>query len=170
MQDETTQQKSPEAGEETYIGDFIKLDVFLVDFFKAFKRFWWTAVIFVAVFCVAAYAYCKKDYKPYYTAQASFSISAENTSSIASGASSFSSYYNSGVAEQLSKTFSYIINSETMKSILYDELGATAMNGTISAKNNVESTPIFTITVTSSSPDDAYNILEAVIENYPRLA
>ena len=170
MQDETTQQKSPEAEEETYIGDFIKLDVFLVDFFKAFKRFWWTAVIFVAVFCVAAYFYCKKEYKPYYTAQASFSISAENTSSIASGASSFSSYYNSGIAEQLSKTFSYIINSETMRSILYDQLGANAMNGTISAKNNVESAPIFTITVTSSSPEDAYNLLEAVIEHYPRLA
>lgn len=170
MQDETTAQKTPETGEETYLGDFIKLEVFIVDFFKALKRFWWTAVILVAVFCVAAYAHCKKEYRPYYTAEAAFSISSENTSSIASGASSFSSYYNSGIAQQLSKTFSYIINSETMRSILYDELGAKAMNGSVSAKNNVESVPIFTITVTSSSAQDAYDILNAVIENYPRLA
>ena len=170
MQEENKTAKTEESREETYIGDFIKFDVFLVDFFKAFKRFWWTAVVFVAVFCSVAFFYCKKEYKPYYNAQASFSISAENTSSIASGASSFSTYYNSSVAEQLSKTFSYIINSETMRSILYERLGTNSLNGTISARNNVESVPIFTITVTSSSPQDAYNILEAVIENYPRLA
>lgn len=170
MQEETKTAKTEESREETYIGDFIKFDVFLVDFFKAFKRFWWTAVVFVAVLCTVAFFYCKKEYKPTYTAQASFSISAENTSSIASGASSFSSYYNSGVAEQLSKTFSYIINSETMRSILYERLGTSSLNGTVSAKNNVESVPIFTITVNSPSPEDAYSILEAVIENYPRLA
>lgn len=170
MQDENKTANTEQAKEETYLGDFIKLDVLLVDLFKAFKRFWWTAVIFVAVFCAVAYSYCSRNYKPYYTAQASFSISSENTSAIASGASSFSSYYNSGIAEQLSKTFSYIINSETMRSILYEELGTNSLNGAISARNNVESAPIFTITVTSSSPQDAYDILQAVIENYPRLA
>lgn len=170
MQDENKAVNTEESKEETYLGDFIKLEVLLVDLFKAFKRFWWTAVVFVAVFCVVAYSYGKKNYRPYYSTQASFSISAENTSSIASGASSFSSYYNSGVAEQLSKTFSYIINSETMRSILLEKLGPKALNGSISAINNVASAPIFTITVTSSSPQDAYDILEAVIENYPRLA
>ena len=55
MQDENKTANTEQAKEETYLGDFIKLDVLLVDLFKAFKRFWWTAVIFVAVFCAVAY-------------------------------------------------------------------------------------------------------------------
>ena len=107
---------------------------------------------------------------PKYISQASFSISTVNSSQGSVGAGSFSSYYNSVLAEQLSKTFSYIINSQTMKQILMNKLGVNGLNGSITAKNDVASTPLFTISVTSTSPRDAYDILCAVIENYPRLA
>lgn len=153
-----------------YFGDIVKLDVLLVDVWKAFKKYWWLCLLIVALLSAAAYENCKKSYVPQYVAKASFSISTVNASSGASGAGSYSSYYNSGVAEQLSKTFGIIINSSTMRQILMNKLGVNGLNGTITAKNDVANAPLFTITVTSSSPKDAYDILNAVIENYPRLA
>lgn len=153
-----------------YFGDLIKLDVLFVDIWKAFKKYWWLCLLLVAGLSALAYGNCKKSYVPQYTAKASFSISTVNASSGASGAGSYSSYYNSSVAEQLSKTFGIVINSSTMRQILMNELGVNGLNGVISAKNDVANAPLFTITVTSSSPKDAYDILNAVIENYPRLA
>lgn len=153
-----------------YLGDLIKLDVFAVDFWKGIKKLWWLAVLIITALSLFAFYNCKKNYVPQYMAQASFSISTIGSSTGASGASSYSSYYNSALAEQLSKTFGYIINSATMKQILIEQLGVSGLNGTISASNDVANAPLFTITVTSTSPEDAYNILCAVIENYPRLA
>lgn len=153
-----------------YFGDIIKLDVLLVDFWKGFKKFWWLAALIIAALSCFAFYNCKKSYVPKYISQASFSISTVNSSQGSVGAGSFSSYYNSVLAEQLSKTFSYIINSQTMKQILMNKLGVNGLNGSITAKNDVASTPLFTISVTSTSPRDAYDILCAVIENYPRLA
>ena len=153
-----------------YFGDIIKLDVLLVDFWKGFKKFWWLAAFIIAALSCFAFYNCKKSYVPMYISQASFSISTVNSSQGSVGAGSFSSYYNSVLAEQLSKTFSYIINSQTMKQILMNKLGVNGLNGSITAKNDVASTPLFTISVTSTSPRDAYDILCAVIENYPRLA
>ena len=153
-----------------YFGDIIKLDVLLVDFWKGFKKFWWLAALIIAALSCFAFYNCKKSYVPMYISQASFSISTVNSSQGSVGAGSFSSYYNSVLAEQLSKTFSYIINSQTMKQILMNKLGVNGLNGSITAKNDVASTPLFTISVTSTSPRDAYDILCAVIENYPRLA
>ncbi|MGN0468578.1 MAG: polysaccharide biosynthesis tyrosine autokinase, partial [Acutalibacteraceae bacterium] len=159
-----------EQAEETYVGNLIRLDVLIVDLWKAFKKFWWTALIFVLAFSSLTVYKCKKEYVPIYIAKASFSVSAENTSSVASGASSYSAYYNAAATQQLSKTFSYIINSSTMKTILLRQLNTPTLNGTITATNEVESAPIFTIQVQSTNPQDAYNILTAVMENYPRLA
>lgn len=156
--------------EKIYLGNIVSFDVFVVDFFKAFKKFWWTAFIFVLAFSTLAVYKCKRDYVPVYVAKASFSVSAQSSSSSVSGASSYTAYYNAAATAQLSKTFSYIINSQTMRTILLQSLGTNQINGTISASNEVESAPIFTIRVSSTNPQDAYNILEAVMENYPRLA
>lgn len=169
MQEEKNAGGKRSSEEETYLGDFMSLEVFMVDFVRGLKRFWWTAVVFIAVFCAAAYGHSKKTYVPIYKAEASFSIMSENSSSVG-GASSYSAYYNTALANQLSKTFGIIINSQLMRSILQQELGTAALNGTVTAKNSVESAPIFTITVTSRSPQDAMKILQAVIDNYPRLA
>lgn len=162
--------KSPEGENGLYFGDKVRLDILAVDFLKGVQKLWWLAVIIVAALSLFAFYNCKKNYVPKYVAKASFSISTLGSNSAASGASSISSYYNSALAEQLSKTFGYIINSAAMKQILLDRLGTNGLNGTIGASNDVANTPLFTITVTSTSPKDAYDILCAVIENYPRLA
>ncbi len=170
MEEKEEISESTEKQDGLYFGDLIKLDVLAVDFWKGFKKLWWLAVLIITALSLFAFYNCKKNYVPQYMAQASFSISTVGSSSGASGASSYSSYYNSALAEQLSKTFGYIINSATMKQILTERLGVSGLNGTISASNDVANAPLFTITVTSTSPEDAYNILCAVIENYPRLA
>mgnify|MGYP002519076564 CR=1 FL=1 len=169
MEENEIAQKT-EGEEGLYFGDYIKLDILAVDFLKGAKKLWYLAVLIVAALSLLSFYNCKKNYVPKYVSQASFSISTLGSNSSATGASSISSYYNSALAEQLSKTFSYIINSSAMRQILLDRLGINGLNGTISASNDVANTPLFTITVTSTSPSDAYNILCAVIENYPRLA
>mgnify|MGYP004477845047 FL=1 len=169
MSEENENRKSSEKEDGLYFGDIVKLDVLAVDFWKGFKKLWWLSVIIITALSLFAYYNCKKSYVPKYTAQASFSISTMGTSG-ATGASTIQSYYNSALAEQLSKTFGFIINSSTMRQILMDRLGVNGLNGTITASNDVQNAPLFTITVTSTSAQDAYDILCAVIENYPRLA
>lgn len=165
---EATQQTSSEDG--LYFGDLIKLDVLFVDIWKAFKKFWWLCLLLVLGLSALAFNNCKKSYVPVYTSKASFSIYTVNKSAGTNGAGSYASYYNSSVAEQLSKTFGIVISSPTMREILMNELGVKGLNGSIAAWNDVTNTPLFTISVTSTSPQDAYDILNAVIENYPRLA
>ena len=50
-----------------------------------------------------------------------------------------------------------------------NELGVSYINGSIRAEA-VADTNLFILTVTSSDPQDAYDILEAVIASYPRVA
>ena len=71
-------------------------------------------------------------------------------------------------AEQMAKTFPYILTSGALNDRVMRELGISAMPAvSASVLNN---TNIFTLTVTSSDPQLAYNVLNAVIENYPDVA
>lgn len=66
-------------------------------------------------------------------------------------------------------SFPYIIRSEAMQERIRLALNANWINGSVQAAA-VEGTNLFTLSVTSSDPQDAYDILNAVIENYPQVA
>lgn len=130
------------------------------------KRFW--LPLLLAVVCGGAwFLYQRSRYTPMYASEVTFTISVSSSSS--SDISRTSAYYSKATAEQLSKTFPYLIQSDLLYTKLSQAMGVSRINGTITA-TNVPDTNLFTVRVTSSSADDALAILQKLIEVYPEVA
>jgi len=132
------------------------------NFLTGLRKFFWLilmlAIIVAFIFCF----YAGQKYVPEYTAAVTFTVNLDL-------ASDGSIYEDTVRASQLSATFPYIITSSVLKNIIAEDLGFEALAERITAEN-VEDTNLFTIKVTSDSPDRAYNVLQSVIKNYPLIA
>lgn len=143
-----------------------KIDLIRIinDMWKGVKRFWfWFLLVIVALaglFYIRAY----RNYAPVYTASATFTVSSDDSSIYSS-----SNYLNERTAGQIVKTFPYILNSGLLQNMVAQDLGADTVPGRISTET-LGSTNMITILVTSSKAEDAYNVLQSVIEHYPEVA
>ena len=104
-----------------------KIDIFRVlqEFWKSFSRLWWVpfllAIIGGGLFGLRAW----RSYTPMYASQVTFTIQTADSSLTDIGGST--SYYNKATAEQLTKTFPYLVQSDLMKSKLRQAMGGEAM-------------------------------------------
>ena len=141
-----------------------KLDLFVLldGVWKEAKRRWVLLLVLVllgsSVLAVRQYS----SYSPTYTASASFTVRVANPlySSVSS--------YNAKTAEQMAKTFPYILTSGVLQERVMAHLGIPYMPSvsvTTSAGSN-----ILTIKVTDSDGQRAYDVLNAVITHYPEIA
>ena len=145
--------------EEDYTIDISNL---ILDVWRGIKKFGWLVILLVIISTSWS---CYRDYRfytPYYTASATFTVNLNegNNTSI---------YEDSEKAAQMSKTFPYIVYSELLHNIIAEDLNVDAISESISA-DNVEGTNLFTIHVSSLDPNQAYDVLQAVIRNYPKVA
>ena len=108
-----------------------------------------------------------RSYTPMYASEVTFTIQMDSNSLTDIGGST--SYYDKATAEQLTKTFPYLVQSELMQTKLRQAMGVDRLNGSISAQT-VENTNLFSLRVTSTSAQDAYDILMAVTQVYPQVA
>lgn len=130
---------------------------------KHVRRLWWLCVILVLGCTAAVAGVLFFSRMPMYQSSASFTVATgEETGS-------YGFYYDSGTADQLSMTFPYILESGYFRSVLLEHLGAESLNGTITAET-ISGSNVVTMKVQSSSPQDAYAILNAAIEIYPEAA
>ena len=106
------------------------------------------------------------NYTPMYQSRAMFTVSSGYSSD---DILSYSYYYDNEAAKRLAATFPYMLGTDVMNELVRNELGVSYINGDIRAEA-VADTNLFVLTVTSSDPQDAYDILEAVIASYPRVA
>lgn len=140
----------------------IDLQVLLVDVLRSAVRFLWLEVVLVllcaGVLCFRAH----QTYTPQYRAEASFTVYVTNP--LQSGIQN----YNSATAEQMAKTFPYILTSSALTDLVREELGITAVPSITAS--TVENTNIFTLAVTSNDAQLAYDVLNAAITYYPQVA
>ena len=140
----------------------IDLHTLLLDGLRMLRR---TAALFAALALLVTGALClrvSRSYRPMYRASATFTVYVANAlqSEIRS--------YNTATAEQMAKTFPYILTSGALSDRVMQSLDIPAMPAvSASVLNN---TNIFTLSVTSGDPQRAYDVLEAVIECYPDVA
>lgn len=146
-----------------------KLDLVLVfkNFWHLFRRTFWLVILAAVLFGAKSGIQSYRSYSPYYEAQAVLSVSSGYSSTV--DILNNSSYYNTSATRQVISTFSDIINTDAMREMILQDLGTTYINGSITPAI-IANSNLFTLTVTSSNPEDAYNILLAVIDNYPKLA
>lgn len=142
-----------------------KLDLFLLlnDFWRAFKRLFWVGIVASLVLTMFFAVRTRMSWAPRYEASATFVIS------LSTDYGTSSRYYTSATAEQMEKTFPYILKSGILNSIVANDLGLSYVPGSISA-SSVPSTGLFTLKVQAAEAQLAYDILQSVMRNYPQVA
>lgn len=141
-----------------------KIDLFELarGLMKSMKHFWLAGMLmgllFSGVFCFLTFI----SYTPMYQSSASFTVWLSNPFYASQ------SYYNTSAAEQMAKTFPYILTSGVLKEKVEEKLDVPAMPS-ISA-SALGNTNILTLTVTSTDPDLAYDVLNCIMEVYPEVA
>lgn len=126
----------------------------------------WAVILVLTVLCSAGFAIrARGQYVPYYEAKARLSVSSSYD-----GDDIFSaSYYDSAAAQQLAAAFPHMLTMDLMKELMLEQLGTSYINGTITPYS-VVNTNMFVLTVRSTDPQDAYDILVAAIDCFPKVA
>lgn len=135
------------------------LDDLLKGAFHMKWKFLILILICTGVFC----GYRRLTYSPYYVASSTFTIN----SSISSENSN--TYVENAAANQMAKSFPYILKSGALKSVVAEDLGLPSVPGEIEAEV-MENTNLFTLKVTASDPQTAHKVLQSVVKNYPSVA
>ena len=145
----------------------VDLELIFRNFLHVLKRTWWWVTLLAILVGALRYVQAQRSFVPQYTATASFSVKSGyvGTTDLVDS----TQYYDNQAAEQVVSSFPYIICSEAMQERICLALNTSWINGTVTA-SSIGETNIFTLTVTSTNPQDAYDILNAVIQNYPQVA
>ena len=141
----------------------IDLTVMIKDFVRMIKKKFILLLLLVIVCAAGFTAYKHFTYVPNYTAYQTFAVSTSQDR--ASGGS----YYDTPTAEQLAKTFPYILTSDVLQRKVAQTLDSEFTPGNISA-SVMENTNFLTISVSDTDPARAYDTLQAVITTYPEIS
>ena len=141
----------------------IDLSRLLHEFRSVLRRMYWIPLALMLVVGGLWLLRNWRAYTPMYASEVTFTIRVNTNST--SDISNTSSHYDKATAEQLSKTFPYLVHSDYFHAQLRQALGVDRINGSITAAT-VPDTNLFTLKVTSPDPGDALAILEAVIAVY----
>lgn len=146
--------------------DDIEIDLILLisDFFKIVQAHWKIIllVIFTVVSVYTGYTYI--TYSPLYKSEATFTVETSNSDN-----GNYGFYYSTDTADQLSRTFPYILDSNYFRSVLLQKLGEESLNGTLSAET-VSDSNMVTMSVESADAKEALKILNAALEVYPEIS
>ena len=135
-------------------------------FLKSLRRLWILVLILPVLLGGLNYFRLKRSYVPMYEAKAVFSVSSGYG---ADDVFSSSYYYNNAAASDLAAAFPHLLNTDMMRDQIMAHLGTGYINGSITS-SAVADTNLFELRVRSRSAQDAYDILVAVIECYPKVA
>ena len=145
----------------------LDLTLILKNFWHLFRRTWLLVILAAVIFGAFSGYRAYRSYSPYYEAEAVISVSSGYTATV--DILNRSSYYDSGATKQVISTFQDIINTDAMREMILQDLDADYINGSI-ATEIIANSNLFTLSVRSGNAQDAYDILIAVMDNYPRIA
>ena len=121
---------------------------------------WWSILMGAAAAVLLAYVLLNIRYVPEYTSSATFVVSARNTAA---------SYSTLSTSSSMATTFQKIVQSTTMQDILCEKLGVDEIDADIEA-SVAEGTNLLELNVTASSPKEAFDIMEGILENYSSIS
>ncbi len=137
------------------------------DFFKGVKKFWWLLLILCSFTTALSYARIALSYSPMYESKVSFTVSTRVGYDEANTAYGF--YYNQSTAEQLADIFPYLIHSDIMNELVWNEMRSSGVNGNVSIKA-IPKSNLFTMSAISDEPLNAKELLEATLKHLPDVA
>ena len=148
--------------------ELIDITEMLSDYFRIFRRMWAWVLILTLLGTGIFYIRARVQYQPRYTASATFTVNIQRDQQ-GVGESGTVAFYNNSAAEQMAKTFPYILTSGVLKRKVAKDMGTGSVTGNIQA-NVAENTNLLTISVTDRDAGRASAILQSVIKNYPEIS
>ena len=139
----------------------IDLQILLVDLLREARRLLVLGLVLALLGAAALAGYAYLNYTPRYQASASFNVKVANPLQATVSA------YNTETAEQMAKTFPYILTSGVLQQRVQQMLdipGVPAISADVMENSN-----IFTLRVTDTDPQRAYDVLQAVMVCYPEM-
>lgn len=136
---------------------------------KSVKRFWWI-ILGCSVCCAVLIPLVFQwNHTPEYKAIGSFSVRVVSNSVTESIHTQYNIYYDKDMAEQLDKTFVYILTSDHLQDEVSQRLGKELDAGRITA-HCIQGSNLFEIAAFGSTPEDAYTLLVTVMDVFPDAA
>lgn len=126
----------------------------------AIRNFW--AVILAGVIAfLGLYVAEYSVYKPEYKSEATLVVRAKAASSLA--------YTNLTASAEMATIYTKVFTQPAMKNMAAEDAGYDAFDGQVSASVH-EGTNLLKISVVSSDPEKAYNLLSSILEVYPNIS
>ena len=129
---------------------------------QSIRHFLRLGIVLMVLCALVMCFYRTWTYEAYYEASASFTVRVSNP------LYGTQQYYNNSAAEQMAKTFPYILTSSAMSQQIKKEMGMSWLPSITAS--SVGNTNIFTMKVTSTDPKLAYDVLQSVMEHYPSVS
>ena len=136
--------------------DEINVRAVLIDLLKNL----WVIVLVAASVYMSVSAYQKTAYEPKYTSSATFVVSARGN------ASAFSSL---STAREMATVFSEVFKSNVLRDKIVEQMEGETVDAVINTRV-ISETNLMVVSVTSSSPEQSFRVLNLVIENYPSIS
>ena len=137
--------------------------ILLHDMVRGARKYWWALAAIIAACAAIGLLAGVRAFRPMYKAEATFTVKTQDVNG------SYNFYYDNQTAAQMALTFPYLLDSDLLMDRVKTTLGKDYVNGVLSAETT-ENSNLFTLTVTSNNPQDAYDILWAVRENYEEVS
>lgn len=139
--------------------DKIDLTDLLQDIYQGIRKFWWLVIGLAVIFALQSYFSVRSSYRPQYVASATMSVRVAGNAN----------YVNAQSAKQMETVFPYILTSGVLQDVIAEDMGLDYVPGTVTAVAE-NGTNLFTVSASASDPKVAYDLLQSVIENYPKVA
>ena len=150
---------------ENQILEKIDLIAIIRRVWKYLRKVWILVLVLTLLGSSVMYLRARANFTPYYESKALLSVKSGFSSSIF-----VNTYYSDNVAaSQVADSFPSLLGTDIMRDLIKNHIGKSVINGTISA-NSIANTNLFELKVRSRDPQDAYDILIAVIDCYPQVA
>lgn len=121
----------------------------------------WVIILAALIGLMSVSVWNDSMYTPAYTSTATLLVNLRNSAAY--------SYTNLSSSSEMARIFTEVFVQPTMKAYAADHLGMDSFVGSVSAKVLAE-TNIFTVSVTTSSPETSYEELCAILEIYPQIS
>lgn len=142
----------------------IDLGVLLHDMVRGFLKYWYVVMFLVLILGLKGLYDSVSGYVPLYRCQASFTVVAPESEN----GDSYNTYYDRTTASQMAATFPHLLSTDLLSERIREDLG-----GSYSASirsSSLANSNLFTLTVTSRDPQEAYDVLVSVVNNYPEVS
>ena len=135
----------------------------IMDFiWKSLLKFWWLPLELALIFGAFYWMKGHRSYHPIYQTSAIYMVESKTDA--------YSSVYrNATTTAQVVNSFSYILNSTSLKSLVQEDLGENYEPVNVSA-SSLGSTNMMTLTASGSDPVVVYQTLNSMVKHFPEAA